>query len=118
MRAAALTLAALAIAGFAPPDTLTDAQIKAYAAKAFVKREKMFKQDVLGIHHGARVVADFPCSDVCPDYTTRVVHYDVEPGPACDAIGGVSVRRSIPVGIGAAERTYCVPKVLAPGAPG
>ena len=96
------------------PDTLTDAQIKAYASAPFDQAKWMGKSVVLGVHHGARVVADFPCSDLCPDYTIRVIHYDVEPGQACDAIGGVKVARLIPMGIGAAERAYCVPKVLAP----
>jgi hypothetical protein len=109
-----LAAALAACAGWAtPPDTVTDAQIKAYAARSFDKSQKMFKQDVLGIHHGAKVVADFPCSDVCPQYTTRVIHYDVEPGPACEAIGGVTQARRIPMGIGSGERDYCVPKVLA-----
>ena len=89
------------------PDTLTDAQIKAYAASPFDKAKWALKRKVLGIHHGTRVVADFPCSDICPDYTVRIIHYAVEPGPACDAIGGVEIGHRLPLSVGADR--YCVP---------
>ncbi len=73
----------------------------------------MFKQERLGRHHGVAVVADFPCGDVCPDYTTRIIHYDVAPGPACAKAGGVEEIKMIPRGIAVMRQPFCVPKVLA-----
>jgi hypothetical protein len=58
-------------------------------------------------------VADFPCSDLCPAYTTRIIHYDVAPGPPCDAAGGVTQLRLVPFSIGTREEAFCIPKPLA-----
>ncbi|HEX3405713.1 MAG TPA: hypothetical protein VHS81_00625, partial [Caulobacteraceae bacterium] len=94
----AATLAAPALA--APSvRQLTDADLTAYAAKPFDKAAMMFKRVALGLHHGALVVADFPCGDVCPNYTVRIIHYDVSPGPACARLGGIVETRSVPVSI-------------------
>jgi len=92
---------------------LTDADLLAYDAKPFDRGAMMFRHITLGRHHGALVVADFPCGDVCPNYTVRIIHYDVPPGPACARIGGRDQTRSIPQGIAATERDFCVPAVLA-----
>lgn len=64
---------------------LTDADIAAYAARPWDKAAMMDRHILLGFHNGGRVVVDFPCGDVCPDYTTRIIHYAVE--PARDAAG-------------------------------
>lgn len=106
---AALATPALAAA---PVRQLTDADLTAYAAKPFDKAAMMFKRVALGMHHGALVVADFPCGDVCPNYTVRIIHYDAPPGPACAKLGGVTETRSVPVSIAVEEKTYCVPAVL------
>jgi hypothetical protein len=66
----------------------------------------------LGEVAGVKVVADYYCSDVCPAYTVRVVHFDVQPGPACERAGGASKSYTIPFGIAARPETFCVPKVL------
>jgi hypothetical protein len=110
-----LLLAALAASAALAdaPRALTDADLVAYAARPFDKAAMMFQRVTLGEHHGATVVADFPCSDVCPQYTIRVIHYDVAPGAACEAIGGVTVSRMVPFSIAVVEKRFCVPKVLA-----
>jgi hypothetical protein len=73
----------------------------------------MFHHLVLGVRQGVRVVADFPCGDICPDYTTRIIHYEVEPGPGCDAAGGVVVSYPVPRSIAVIRQPFCIPKVLA-----
>ena len=96
----------------APIDTLTDAQIKAYRRGAV----RQARQDVQARGPGRppRRQWWWPTSLLRPLPRTRCwIHYDAEPGPACDKIGGVRAARTIPVGIGATERDYCVPKVLA-----
>jgi hypothetical protein len=110
-----LVLAVALLAPGAPVagDTLTDKAIAAYAAKPFDKRAKAFKHEVLGVHHGARVLVDFPCSDLCPDATVRLIHYDAAPGPDCDRIGGVTQSRMVPRGPGVGSQAFCVPAVLA-----
>ena len=77
--------------------------------------DKSLLQDtrvIVGRHHGAMVVADFPCSDLCPNYTTRIVHYDLEPGQSCNAIGGVERWAMVPSGMAAHRAAFCVPRVL------
>ena len=96
----------------AAPRQITDADLTAYAAKPFDKRAMMFHRVTLGRHHGAPVVVDFPCGDLCPDYTVRIIHYDAAPGPACARIGGVAEARMIPAGIAVMRRQFCVPAVL------
>src|SRR5262245_20884015 len=70
----------------AKPGQITDGEILAYGRKA---RDEAFLQkmegqrQVLGLHHGTRVVVDFPCSDICPDNTVAIIHYDVEPDQNC-----------------------------------
>jgi hypothetical protein len=63
------------------------------------------------------VVVDYPCADVCPDYTVRIIHYDVAPGHDCDQIGGKTVVRAVPFAIAARVEPFCVPAVLAGGTP-
>jgi hypothetical protein len=110
-----LLAAALAAPAFAaaPVRELSDADLVAYAARPFDKGAMMFKRVALGMHHGALVVADFPCGDLCPNYTVRIIHYDAAPGPVCARAGGVVVTRSVPVSIAVTSQSFCVPAVLA-----
>lgn len=103
--AAVLFLAACA------PD-LTDQQIAAAASAPFDKKAKMGAHDVLGQIGKVKVVADYYCSDVCPAYTMRVVHFDVQPGKDCQAAGGFVKTYIVPRGIAAVPQAFCVPKVL------
>jgi hypothetical protein len=107
----AVMVAAPALAA-TPVRQLTDADLTAYAAKPFDKGAMMFKHVALGLHHGALVVADFPCGDICPNYTVRIIHYDMAPGPACARLGGVTETRSVPVSIAVTSQSFCVPAVL------
>jgi hypothetical protein len=91
---------------------ISDQQLLRYAASSFDPREMSFQHVVLGDHNGMRVVADFPCADLCPAYTTRVIHYDVEPGGECEAHDGVTRSVDVPVGVGMLPVPFCVPKVL------
>ena len=114
---AVLLISALAAGAASVRDTLTDAAIAAYAAKPFDKRTKMLLREVLGVHHGVEVVADYICSDLCPDYTVRVIHYNVKPGPDCDAVGGRTVMRRVPRAIATFNEPFCVPKAALDGSP-
>jgi len=67
---------------------------------------------VFGLHKGLKVVLFETCSDVCPAYTVRIIHYDVAMGPKCDAAGGVETAISVPVSIGVTQQDFCIPAVL------
>ncbi len=112
-----LALAGLALFAsqdaFAAPQNLSDADLVAYAARPYDHAAMMFKHITLGLYNGAPVVAEFPCSDVCPEYTTRVIHLDIAPGEACAAAGGVTESRRVPFSIATVERDFCIPKPLA-----
>jgi len=115
LTATALLCAIAATPAAAAPRTLSDADLVAYAAQPYDKAAMMFKQVTIGLHHGVAVVAEFPCSDICPAYTTRIVHYAVAPGPACTAAGGVTQTRRVPYSIAVINKDFCVPKPLASG---
>ncbi len=100
----------LAFAGCAPD--LTDDQIVKAATAPFDKKAKMGRHDELGQVGKVKVVADYYCSDVCPAYTMRVVHFDVKPGKPCEAAGGLVKTYIVPRGIAAVPEAFCVPKVL------
>lgn len=68
----------------------------------------------LGTLRGTPVVISYTCSDLCPQYTKRIVRYNVTAGPACDRIGGISKDIVVPRGIGAGKARYCIPAVTEP----
>lgn len=117
MRPLGLTTLVL-LAGAACAQTrapLTDAALAAYAASPVDKAAMMGKTVSLGLHAGVPVVAEFPCADVCPQYTVRIIHYQLPAGADCAAAGGVARRVLVPVAIAVLPKTFCVPKVLAGG---
>src|SRR5690242_5629979 len=94
------------------PGLLDDAALAAYAAKPFDKQASMGQTVELGRNHGLPVVAEFPCSDVCPQYTVRIIHYRLPGGADCVAAGGVEKSVDVPVAIAVLPKTFCIPKVL------
>jgi len=91
---------------------ITDEWLLDYATKPYERRFPMGRE-VLGTLNDVAVVADFMCSDVCPAYTVRIVHFDVEPGARCTAIGGVERSVVVPIAIAAMQKAFCFPSVLA-----
>lgn len=117
--AALVLLFALAGAGCttraSEPGLLDDGALKAYAARPIDKQALMGRTIELGRHHGVPVVAEFPCADVCPQYTVRIIHYRLPEGTDCAAAGGVPQTVAVPVAIAVLPRTFCVPKALVAG---
>ena len=107
----ALTLGACASRA-ATPGMLDDAGLLAYAKQPWDKAALMHTTVELGRHHGQRVVAEYPCGDVCPQYTARVIHYELAQGATCDSVGGVEQEVLMPVAITVRPKTFCFPKVL------
>lgn len=117
LAAAGLSLAAATAAAACgdrpgPQRQLSDSDIAAYAAASFDKRAMMFKRVALGRHRGLQVVAIHPCGDVCPAYTSRIVHYEI-PLADCARRGGIVSERLVPRGPAVARQPFCVPAVLA-----
>ncbi len=96
----------------AEPRKLSDADLVAYEASPYDHAAMMGRKVVVGLYQGAPVVAEFPCSDICPQYTTRIVHLDIPPGPACAAAGGVTQSRRVPFSIAVIDKDFCIPRPL------
>ncbi len=120
MQIVALISAFVAWALFLPPASadqgtpkiLKDEDLIRYEATTFNARDVMNKTITLGIHNGVRVIVEHPCSDLCPQYTTRIIRYDIE-NERCEVGDGKLAFRRRPLGIATPVVQYCVPKVLA-----
>lgn len=122
MRPAVLFTVLLAIAlatGMARHrDTLSDDDLVRFARKVQGSRNfSAYPRNgaVIGTHRGNRVLAEVRCSDVCPDYTRLVIHYDVKPGADCRDAGGRDAQVLMPFAIAVRNETFCVPAVLVDG---
>lgn len=91
---------------------MTTGALLDYAAKGFDKAALAHTRAVVGTHNGVPVVAEYPCADVCPQYTVRIIHYQLPPGRTCDSVGGVEQSVDVPVAIAAVPKTFCFPKAL------
>jgi hypothetical protein len=109
MLAAIITISSMVLTGIQP---ISDVQLTAIARMPYVPAKSIPPSRILGINHGETVVADYRCSDICPAYTVRIIHYAIEPGPRCTAIGGVVAHRTVPTGIAATTRAFCIPKAV------
>ena len=112
LAAASLGLLGACAVRAAVPARMDDAALQAYAVRPWDKAQRMGTTEQLGRHHGVPVVAEFPCGDVCPQYTVRIIHYVLPPGVSCERAGGVAQSVAVPVAITVLQKTYCFPKVL------
>lgn len=94
-------------------DNLSDQQLLDYANQKYEKRKVALTKVTLGAVNGFSVVAEYLCSDLCPDHTVRVIHFEHPPEKTCTDVGGVEVAIPVPVGISVMNKMFCVPKVLA-----
>ncbi|WP_201556646.1 hypothetical protein [Psychrobacter sp. 72-O-c] len=92
---------------------LSDAQLISIAQQDSRKPVKGQPNLVIGVHKGTKVIEEFHCSDLCPENTVRIVHYDVSETATCDSVGGVTKSVLIPIAITVMPKKYCFPKVIA-----
>jgi len=92
-------------------DILSDKVLLQYASQSYDRSKLVGQHVVLGQNHGVSVIADFPCSDLCPNYTVRIIHYDI-PLSKCSEVGGVEKSILVPFSIAAMRKSFCFPKVL------
>jgi hypothetical protein len=89
---------------------LTDQEILDYATQP-ISPTKEDHRVLLGTHNGTPVRADYPCSDECPEHTTRVVYYAV-PDAECERVDGELRGVHVPYGISVKLVAFCFPRIL------
>jgi hypothetical protein len=94
------------------PTAMDGAALKAYASKPWDKAAMMHTTVDLGTYNGVPVMAEFPCSDVCPQYTKRIIHYRLPADTSCASVGGVEKQVLVPIAIAVRMETFCIPEPL------
>jgi hypothetical protein len=107
---AGITIGATACAG--TPAQMDAAALQAWAGKPWDKAALMNTTVELGRYRNVPVVAEFPCSDVCPQYTVRIIHYQLPPEASCASVGGVEKEVLVPIAITVRPKTFCIPEPL------
>jgi len=92
-------------------EELSDNDLLDYVNSDFDKEKMMNKEIIIGQHNGIPVRASFPCADMCPDRTTKVVSYDLEISE-CQKKGGVVKSTSTPSLSGTSSIELCFPKII------
>ncbi len=106
-------IASLLFAAAVTATPLTDDGLAAQAAILIqAKNDTVPAEPVIGLHHGVKVLLMSRCSDICPIYTVRIIHYDLEPGDKCLAVGGIKETVLVPMGVASNPQAFCVPEVL------
>lgn len=90
---------------------ISDRQLLRLATSHYDKSAVSNTRQVLGTYHGITLLADYPCSDVCPDYTVRIIHYAVSLGE-CRTAGGIVKNISVPYSIAMRIQAFCIPRIL------
>jgi hypothetical protein len=107
---AGMAIGATACAG--TPAQMDAAALQAWAGKPWDKAALMNTTVELGRYRNVPVVAEFPCSDVCPQYTVRIIHYQLPPEASCASVGGVEKEVLVPIAITVRPKTFCIPEPL------
>jgi len=107
---AGMAIGATACAG--TPAQMDAAALQAWAGQPWDKAALMNTTVELGRYRNVPVVAEFPCSDVCPQYTVRIIHYRLPPETSCASVGGVEKEVLVPIAITVRPKTFCIPAPL------
>jgi hypothetical protein len=107
---AGMAIGATACAG--TPAQMDAAALQAWAGQPWDKAALMNTTVALGRYRNVPVVAEFPCSDVCPQYTVRIIHYQLPPEASCASVGGVEKEVLVPIAITVRPKTFCIPEPL------
>ena len=94
-----------------PTEELTDEDMSALLTKKFDLYELSGSQVALGIYKGILVIAEFPCSDVCPMNTVKIIRYNIE-SSECHNTEGEVEELLTPISISEGLVPYCVPKII------
>jgi hypothetical protein len=91
-----------------PTRRLTDADVASIANRFDDAKNNNHGRLRLGTHNGVMVLDDHIRSDICPDNTISIIHYDAEPGASCEKIGGITKEAVVPAGIGIGTQSFCI----------
>lgn len=111
----AIPLLLCACAAAPAPDglrRLSDTDVLSIARSSYDKAQMMGRHEVLGSHRGIVLMAEYPCSDICPIYTTRIIHYALPADASCTVAGGVIREELVPVSIAMVRQPFCMPRVI------
>ena len=103
--------AVIAAPAFASGDVLSDGELLSRAAAVFAVKEAPVDR-ILGLHKGLPIIVDVRCSDVCPNYTVRIIHYAGAAEAACAQVRGDLVSVDVPRSITVGPEKFCVPHAL------
>jgi hypothetical protein len=99
------------------PRELSELELRSIARQPPGPEEFTKPDRIVGLYHGTPVHMYVACSDQCPEYSTRIVRYDVLPAD-CARIGGVVRTHPIPVQTVTLLLEVCLPPPLANEKPG
>lgn len=91
---------------------LTDRDVLNYASSGYDKSLYDQSPEILGSLRGFDVVVEYKCSDICPDYTVRVIRFELPDGKTCDEAGGRYKYFDLPPFSAQPKGGYCIPAVL------
>lgn len=91
---------------------ITEADLLAYASAPYDKSALYGKRIPLGSLNGVGILVDHWCSNICPEYTVRVIYFVVPPEASCDSVGGVEKSVSVPMGVLRMREAFCFPRIL------
>lgn len=107
-----IAMGASRVSHAAEPVALDASSLQAWAAKPWNKGELMNTTVEVGHYRNVPVVAEFPCSDVCPQYTVRIIHYRLPADVSCASVDGIEKDVLVPIAIMVRSKTFCIPKPL------
>jgi len=93
-------------------ELLTSNKILKFAMNPYAKGAKMNTTETLGMHNKNKVQVIYPCGDICPDYTTRIIHYKIAINN-CKSIGGIIKKKRVVRGRASNIESFCVPAIIA-----
>lgn len=112
MRHTSLFLLSLLLIACEESDSvLSDEELLDYANSPFEPTEVMNTEIILGSHNGTPIKVSFPCSDLCPQNTVRIISYEVDLAE-CEAVGGEIRSILVPIAITVMPQDFCVPAIL------
>ncbi len=99
-----------------PSRELSDDELREIARRPIEESEVNHIDAIVGRHHGVPVRMTVRCGDLCPDYSVRIVRYDIDPA-ACPGVGGTIVRLGVPSAASVSLVDMCLPAPIAADQP-
>ncbi|MBI2894542.1 MAG: hypothetical protein HYY06_13400 [Deltaproteobacteria bacterium] len=95
-----------------PSRELSDEELREIARRPIEESEVNQVDVIVGRHRGTPVRMTVRCGDLCPDYSVRIVRYDVDPA-TCPRVGGSIVRMGVPSAASVSLVDMCLPAPIA-----